>query len=392
MLLALKVASIVLLFMVVLVFYLIILNPTAITTTSTTSFSSYTIKSTSSVAALSSSSSNRIPKNNNNNISIMTTMIAPTVVPNLLIVESPTDPATAAMNHKQGLRGSYQPIMTTTSTTVTTITRKKKILLSLWLIPPGGEEAEGTNDDDDKNRHNHKDKQQKKHNVYQSAQQLVNELSEQYNGPTFIPHVTIVGGIEVDSEEEALRVSKKLQEGLAVSNNNNSDTDATTTTDTTTGSIECHFKARLVSEPSCWNQALIVEMEPSNSFVQLCQRSRQLLGMEQQNQQPQKGEQEEICSSCVSFPPPARVPHMSLYYGVPPNIPDPATIDVSRIFGNSESDSHGDGEGGPTTTSSHRSFHFQAHRIMLVHTDPSTVDGVTEWRTIADIDLSAVSF
>jgi len=310
-------------------------------------------------------------------------------------VESPTDPATAAMNHKQGLRGSYQPMTTTsstTSTTVATITKKKKkkkIHLSLWLIPPGGEEAEGTNDDDDKNRHNYNYKQQKKHNVYQSAQQLVNELSEQYNGPTFIPHVTIVGGIEVDSEEEALRVSKKLQEGLAVSNNNNSDTDATTTTDTTTGSIECHFKARLVSEPSCWNQALIVEMEPSNSFVQLCQRSRQLLGMEQQNQQPQKGEQEEICSSCVSFPPPARVPHMSLYYGVPPNIPDPATIDVSRIFGNSESDSHGDGEGGPTTTSSHRSFHFQSHRVMLVNTDPSTVDGVTEWRTIADIDLSA---
>mmetsp|Transcript_38389 Transcript_38389/g.44225 ORF Transcript_38389/g.44225 Transcript_38389/m.44225 type:complete len:394 (+) Transcript_38389:57-1238(+) len=391
MLLALKVASIVLLFMVVLVFYLIILNPTAITTTSTTSFSSYTIKSTSSVAALSSSSSNRIPKNNNNNISIMTTMIAPTVVPNLLIVESPTDPATAAMNHKQGLRGSYQPIMTTTSTTVTTITRKKKILLSLWLIPPGGEEAEGTNDDDDKNRHNHKDKQQKKHNVYQSAQQLVNELSEQYNGPTFIPHVTIVGGIEVDSEEEARQLSKKLQEGLSTTSYVDSSTSGggtrTRTTNTPTG-IECRFKARLVSEPSCWNQALIVEMEPSNSFVQLCQRSRQLLGMEQpqqQNQPQEEGKEEQRCAACLAFPPPARVPHMSLYYGVPPNLPDPSTIDVSRIFGNSDSN----GDGGPTTISSHRSFHFQAHRIMLVHTDPSTVDGVTEWRTIADIDLSA---
>jgi len=165
--------------------------------------------------------------------------------------------------------------------------------------------------------------------------------------------------------------------------NTNSDHDATTT-DTTTGSIDCHFKARLVSEPSCWNQALIVEMEPSNSFVKLCQRSRQLLGMEQP--QPQKGEQkEQRCSSCLSFPPPARVPHMSLYYGVPPNIPDPATLDVSRIFGNSDSN----GDSSPTTTSSHRSFHFQAHRVMLVHTDPSTVDGVTEWRTMADIDLSA---
>jgi len=321
-------------------------------------------------------------------------MIAPTVIPNLLIVESPKDPARAAMIHKQGLRGKYQPITTTTTSTTattTTVTKKKKkdkVHLSLWLIPPGGEEA-GTNDDDENgtnNQHNYK-QQKHKHNVYQSAQQLVNELAEQYNGPTFIPHVTIVGGIEVDTEEDALRLATKLQEGFSQK--------ATTTN---FESIDCHFKARLVSEPSCWNQALIVEMDPSNSFVKLCQRSRQLLGMEQPNQQQyqhqqqpnqqqQEGKEEQRCASCLSFPPPARVPHMSLYYGVPPTIPDPATIDVSRIFGNSDGDDS-NGDGGPTT-SSHRSFHFQSHRVMLVNTDPSTVDGVTDWRTIADIDLSA---
>ena len=278
------------------------------------------------------------------------------------------------MTQKQSLRGNKQSttIKSTSATTTTTLKKKDKIHLSLWLIPPGGE---GT--DDDENRVD----DQHKHNVYKASTDMVNELAEQYNGPTFIPHVTIVGGIEVDSEEDAIRLSKKLKEGLSSHNNNSDDdttiTTTTTNTSTTIRSIECKFKSigGIEGPCACWNQALILEMERSESYLKLCQVCRQLLGMEQQ--QPHQG-----LGGVVG----EVGPHMSLYYGVPQNISDPSTIDLSRIFCKNDDDGDdGDDDGsGPTHHCS-----FQSHRVMLMKTDPSSVEGVPDWKTIVDINLSS---
>ena len=243
---------------------------------------------------------------------------------------------------QQALRGKQ----TTTTIMPNTITndvvpqkKKEKIKLSLWLIPPGGEASDNNKEDGNNNNNNN--------NVYERTKEVIDELAEQYNGPKFIPHVTIVGGIEVDSEEDAMVLSKRLEEGLAWF-----------------GNVECNFKD-VLQEPSRWNQALIIEMIPSDTFLQLCRFSRKILGLEQQEQG----------GDCITFPPPAGVPHASLFYGESP----PADPDyVSRIFGTSDnSDSDSDSNNNS----------YQSHRVMLWKTDPSSAEGVPEWEALADISL-----
>jgi len=207
--------------------------------------------------------------------------------------------------------------------------------LSLWLVPPGGDGDEEGGASESASETN---------SVFARTQKVIDDLSAQRNGSGFTPHVTLVGGIKVGSEPEALALAERLRNGLSGF-----------------GPVDCSFGNLVLSAPDCWNQALVLELvPPSEAFLRLCRASRKLLGMEQTT----NGEE-----SCLTFPPPLGVPHMSLYYGDSP--PPPSDEYRSRVFG----------------SSSNHEQSFRAHRVMLWKTDPSSAEGVPEWEPLADISL-----
>lgn len=198
--------------------------------------------------------------------------------------------------------------------------------LSLWLIPSDGE----------------KGKEGEPDGVYDRTQTLIDDLAAEHGGPKFMPHVTL-GGATVSSEAEALALAEKLRTGLSGY-----------------GPVNCYVGDTVLSEYS-WNQALVFELVPPfNDFLGLCAASRNILGVETAKYDK---------DNCLSFPPPLRVPHMSLYYGISP--PPPSETYLSKVFGsNNDKDKT-----------------FQSHRVMLWITDPSSLEGVPEWEPIADISL-----
>jgi len=212
----------------------------------------------------------------------------------------------------------------------------EKIFLSLWLIPPGGDD-----DDDD-------DETQSQYNIYDGAQEVIDDLAKKYDGPKFSPHVTIVGGIQVESEDDVQDLKYSLLTGY----------------DSAALSGEWNFAAidgtftGIIEEPSPWSQAVAVEMIPSESFLVFCQLSKSLLDIDDGDE------------DCSTFPSPNGVPHMSLYYGLPPNVPDTSSIDLSRIFGKDEKDKT-----------------FQSTYVQLWKTTPSTLEGVPNWELVAGYDI-----
>ena len=202
--------------------------------------------------------------------------------------------------------------------------------VSLWLVPPGQNQETGNNSQDD--------------SILSRTQKVIDDLSTELNGPKFLPHVTIVGGIPVDSEADALALAENLRNGLKGF-----------------GQVECSFGDTVLSAQDCWNQALILELVPPSEdadFLNLCRACRKIMGMEQTD---------ENGDACLTFPAPLKVPHMSLYYGSTP--PEPTETYISRVFGDDHQKS------------------FRAHRVMLWKTYPLTAEGVPEWQPLADFSI-----
>lgn len=172
---------------------------------------------------------------------------------------------------------------------------------SLWLLPPKG-------------------------NSEIINKQIV-KFAENNNGPVFDPHVTVVGGIKCNSDQEMVDAATKLQEGLKGF-----------------GLVDCKFNSPFTT-PDAWNQALCVEMKVSDSFLTLVHSTLKILGRDPEQ---------------FKFPKPIGTPHLSLFYGTS-NIP--RTEEVKPIDA------------------------FQSHQLALWRTQPSTVDGVAEWKEVAKIDL-----
>lgn len=215
--------------------------------------------------------------------------------------------------------------------------------LSLWLIPSGGEKETEESKDESDTSDGTGEKDNNPHSIYARTQKVIDDLSAERGGPRFIPHVTL-GGAEVASEKEALALAEKLRTGLAGF-----------------GSVDCSIGERVLSAQNAWNQALVFELVPPfEQFLGLCTASRTILGMEPTNRDG---------DDCLTFPLPLLVPHMSLYYGNSP--PPPSETYLSEVFGGTSSDKK----------------IFQAHRIMLWKTDPSSLEGVSEWEPIADISI-----
>ena len=206
--------------------------------------------------------------------------------------------------------------------------------LSLWLIPTGGDGDEVDGNDNGEGV------------VFDRIQTTIDDLSTELGSPRFLPHVTLVGGIMVDSDAAAMALAEKLRTGLSGF-----------------GPVDCTFGDVVLSASDCWNQALALEVVPraSETFLGLCKASRKIL--------------EQTDNGCLAFPPPLGVPHMSLYYGDSP--PPPNEKYLSRIFGSSNK----------SDSTSHNKKFFRAHRVMLWKTEPSSAEGVPAWEPLADISL-----
>lgn len=153
-------------------------------------------------------------------------------------------------------------------------------------------------------------------------------MAENHGGPTFQPHVTVVGNIPCHSDKDALKIAKNLQDSLRGF-----------------GKVPCVFSSSPYASDGVWNQALLVTMEKSAPFMNLCQKTRAILGMDTKH---------------WGFPQPAGMPHMSLFYGVD-NVP-------------------GQNETKPISP-------FDTSKLALWKTDPPTLEGVPYWKEIAVINL-----
>ena len=160
----------------------------------------------------------------------------------------------------------------------------------------------------------------------ETIQTQITQLAKDRGGSIFPPHVTVIGNIPCQSDQHAREIANTLQEGLR-------------------GFGTVHCVPGPTKSFTVWNQALVVTMEVSEQFLHLIQRSKHLLGMD----------------TAIEFPPPVSMPHLSLFYGLKNSIPE----DYPE----------------------HPIAPFNALELALWTTNPPTLEGVSNWKEIAVIDL-----
>lgn len=148
--------------------------------------------------------------------------------------------------------------------------------LSIWLMPP---EPERT-----------------------TLQQEIDLLAQHYRGPTFAPHVTLLGRVTVSSPKDEQLVIEQLNKAFSKRRQQQQDNGSDS-------SIACHF-SKLLTFPHSWNQALIAEMKVTPQFLELCNLVRRALGQQQPSTTTTT-----VSSTEWEFPPPSSVPHLSFFYG-----------------------------------------------------------------------------
>lgn len=195
--------------------------------------------------------------------------------------------------------------------------------VSLWLLPP--------------------------EHLNQQYQDEIDRLSLLHStdasGISFAPHVTIVGGIVVESQAAADVLIENLRLGLKgfgpIDCTLHSKVEFKTTYNASTGQQE-----------AVWNQAAAMPLEQTVDFMQLCYLSRQLLGLHDSSD-----------DKCL-FPAPIHQPHMSLYYGRH-GVPQAWEINGNKL---------------PTK--------FVTNRVALWKTSPSdNEESVPEWHELAIFEM-----
>ena len=123
----------------------------------------------------------------------------------------------------------------------------------------------------------------------------IEQLSNRFDGSApFEPHITVLGGIDVDSEEHAVALCHGLRQHVRGGYGNG---------------IFCQFENEIASMQNehggyVWNQAFVLVMKENEAFDRLVDHVRSILG-----------------NKALGYPPPLSKPHLSLYYGefqVPP--------------------------------------------------------------------------
>ena len=154
------------------------------------------------------------------------------------------------------------------------------------------------------------------------------------SGP-FEPHITLVGNIDVESDDEALEICQNLRDLLEGRYRNG---------------IVCQFEEDIVSMQNTdgefvWNQAFVLALKQTVSL---------------------NGIKEDVCAAFgidPTYPPPICKPHLSLFYGKYQVPPTDAVVPPCD---------------------------FIATTLGLWSCLPASVEGVREWREIgSEIDLLA---
>lgn len=226
----------------------------------------------------------------------------------------------ASSSPEARLRGTTQAMAMISETTNTNLEQQQQRVrekdfpmnVSLWLMPP--------------------------REMANQAQKVIDDISAQTGGPRFSPHVTL-GSTTLTSLTAARDLAEQLKKNLSG-----------------WGPVECRI-GETVPSGNTWSQALVLELAPPlEPFLNVCRASRNLLGVGTTSN-----------NDCLAFPPPLRIPHMSLYYGDAPP-PPPNERFATSIFGTSPKS-------------------FRADRVVLWKTDPPTVEGVPQWEPLAEIPL-----
>merc|ERR1711862_661214 len=120
------------------------------------------------------------------------------------------------------------------------------------------------------------------------------------------------------------------------------------------------------------NQALVMEVVPSKSFLDLCRTIRRILNQVHNSEEEKDDDYVDHC-----FPPPLQIAHMSLYYGnEEPPLGHKYLDEIFRTNNNNNSQINDDGY-----------YPFAAHRVMLWKTNPGSLEGVPEWKPLANFSL-----
>jgi len=170
-------------------------------------------------------------------------------------------------------------------------------------------------------------------------------LSEVHKTPNFNPHVTLVGGVKIHPDE-IQNTMLKLHESFAGF-----------------GSIPCKFdrsKGIMAgydeeSKTCKWNQSTVAILLREDKLIKAIEMAREalLLGLDNNN-----------AKDAELFKPPLYEPHLSLAYGYEP-------------LGHLVKDFPPD---------------FDSNVMVLVCTDPSTLEGVSSWKEIGRIALDDVTY
>eukprot|EP00977_Amphora_coffeiformis_P029111 scaffold38790_cov214-Amphora_coffeaeformis.AAC.3 len=207
---------------------------------------------------------------------------------------------------------------------------EEPLKVSLWMLPPEDIDTQ-----------------------YQKEIDRLSTLQSDASGISFAPHVTIVGGIllESSSHEAVDDLIQTLRQGLKGF-----------------GPITCNMRPEVEfhtaynafsgQREAVWNQAAALPMEQTGDFLKLCDLSRKLLGIHNNNTAADE--------KLLWFPAPIHQPHMSLYYGRH-GVPQARDIDFS---------------------SSCLPINFVTNRVALWKTSPSDNEqSVSEWRELAIFEL-----
>ena len=201
---------------------------------------------------------------------------------------------------------------TTTTTTTTTLKH------SLWLVPPDPLSIQ--------------------------ISKQIKELAVMNNSPSFSPHITLVGGIEIDENGDIDKIMEELKSGLLNSS--------------TGGGIPCTFNrskgfvtsySKKDNNIVVWSQASVGIIERNETLLEAFHTAKRILY-----------DSKQVANSwhpLSDFSPPLSQPHMSFAY-------KSSTVEMSKDLEQLPED-------------------FIAHKLVLMKTDPSSVEGVSTWEEVS---------
>ena len=97
-------------------------------------------------------------------------------------------------------------------------------------------------------------------------QYQIDNFATRGGGPDFPAHVTVVGAFPCKSDKQLEKMVTDLQKGLAGF-----------------GKVNCKFSDNPSVFKDVWNQALLFKLKVTPNFLSLCERSREILGLETKN-------------------------------------------------------------------------------------------------------------